>query len=127
MNEPESLRVDKWLWAVRIFKTRSIAATACNNNQVSINGVNVKPSRLIKAGEIINVKKAPIVRTYKVLAILSKRQSAKVVVDYVEDITPTEEIEKLTLSRMQASGFRDKGMGRPTKKDRRSLEDFGFM
>ena len=126
-EEAESIRIDKWLWAVRVFKTRSLASTACNNNQVIINGVHVKPSRTIKAGEIIQVKKAPIIKTYEVLAILSKRQSAKVVVDYIKDITPQEEIDKLQLLRLQSSGYRDKGEGRPTKKDRRSLEDFGFM
>ncbi len=126
-NEHNTIRIDKWLWAVRIYKTRSLANAACNNNQVKVNSVLVKPSRLIHVGDCIQVKKTPIFHTYKVLAILSQRQSAKVVANYVEDITPPEEIEKLKMIRLQKSVFREKGLGRPTKKERRSLEEFGYL
>jgi len=126
-NEHNTIRIDKWLWAVRIYKTRNLANAACNNNQVKVNSVLVKPSRLIHVGDCIQVKKPPISYTYKVLAILSQRKSAKVVADYVEDITPPEEIEKLKMIRLQKSVFREKGLGRPTKKERRSLEEFGYL
>ncbi len=126
-NEHNTIRIDKWLWAVRIYKTRSLANAACNNNQVKVNSVLAKPSRLIHVGDCIQVKKPPISYTYKVLAILSQRKSAKVVADYVEDITPPEEIEKLKMIRLQKSVFREKGLGRPTKKERRSLEEFGYL
>jgi len=121
------LRIDKWLWAVRLYKTRSLAATACNNNQVSIEGVNVKPSRAIKIGDVINVKRPPITRTYKVIDLLEQRQSAKIAAEFIEDITPEEEIDKLQLARLQKAGVRDKGLGRPTKKDRRDIENIGFI
>ncbi|MDA3883558.1 MAG: S4 domain-containing protein [Bacteroidales bacterium] len=127
MLKQDSIRIDKWLWAVRVFKTRSMATSACNKNQVSIDSVHVKPSRTIKKGEVILVKKPPIVRSYKVLDILSQRKSAKVVHDFVEEITPQEEIDKLRTFHMQKIGFREKGLGRPTKKDRRSLDDFGLL
>ncbi|HPY81765.1 MAG: S4 domain-containing protein [Bacteroidales bacterium] len=126
-NEDNTIRIDKWLWAVRIYKTRNLANAACNNNQVKVNSVLVKPSRLIHVGDCIQVKKTPIFHTYKVLAILSQRQSAKVVANYVEDITPPEEIEKLQTMRLQKSVVREKGLGRPTKKERRSLEEFGYL
>lgn len=126
-NEDNTIRIDKWLWAVRIYKTRNLANAACNNNQVKVNSVLVKPSRLIHVGDCVQVKKSPIFYTYKVLAILSQRQSAKVVVNYVEDVTPPEEIEKSQTMRLQKSVVREKGLGRPTKKERRSLEEFGYL
>jgi len=119
-----NLRIDKWLWAVRIFKTRTIAAEACKKKQVSIDGVFVKPSRLVKTGETVTVKKPPISRQYEVLGLLGKRLSAKDVVPFVKDITPEEEIEQLKKIKMGSTGFRPKGLGRPTKKDRRDIENF---
>lgn len=103
IREEENLRVDKWLWAVRIFKTRSQAAEACKKGKVLIDDVQVKPSRVIKKGEVIYVKNPPVTYQFKVLGLLGKRQSAKVVVDYVEDITPEEEKVKLEIKRF--TGF----------------------
>ncbi|MFO7868915.1 MAG: S4 domain-containing protein [Bacteroidales bacterium] len=122
-----TIRIDKWLWAVRIFKTRSLATSACNKNQVRIDSNQVKPSRTIKIGEVVAVKKPPITRTYKVLGILSQRKSAQVVKDFVQEITPDEEIEKLHTIRLQKNVYREKGLGRPTKKDRRTLDDLGLL
>ncbi len=120
----EGVRIDKWLWAVRIFKTRSIAIEEINKNRVLINGYPVKPSRLITIGEELEVKKPPIIRSYKVLGLIDKRVGAKLTPQYVEDITPVEELNKLELARYNRSGVRDKGSGRPTKKERRDLDVF---
>ncbi|MGI6478325.1 MAG: RNA-binding S4 domain-containing protein [Salinivirgaceae bacterium] len=120
----EGVRIDKWLWAVRIFKTRSIAIEEINKNRVLINGYPVKPSRLITIGEELEVKKPPIIRSYKVLGLIDKRVGAKLAPQYVEDITPVEELNKLELARYNRSGVRDKGSGRPTKKERRDLDVF---
>ncbi|HPW67591.1 MAG TPA: RNA-binding S4 domain-containing protein [Salinivirgaceae bacterium] len=120
----EGVRIDKWLWAVRIFKTRTIAIEEIKKNRVLINGFPVKPSRLITIGEELDVKKPPIIRTYKVLGLIENRVGAKLAPQYVEDITPIEELNKLELSRYNRSGIRDKGSGRPTKKERRDLDIF---
>jgi len=118
----KDLRVDKWLWAVRIFKTRSLAADACRKNQVSVEGVFVKASRIIKENEVVKVKKPPFTYTYRVKGLLGNRLSASLVKDFVEDITPEEEIEKMKMSRISFGIFREKGLGRPTKKERRNLD-----
>ena len=123
----ENLRIDKWLWAVRLYKTRSLAATACKNNQVSVAGVYVKTSHIVKIGDVVNVKRPPIVRSYEVLGLLAQRESAKVVVDFVKDVTLQSELQKLEDVKMVFTVYRDKGTGRPTKKDRRALEDFGYL
>lgn len=123
----ENLRIDKWMWAVRLYKTRSLAATACKNNQVSIEGQSVKPSHVVKIGDVVKVKRPPIVRSYEVLGLLAQRESAKVVVDFVKDVTPQSELQKLQDIKMIFPVIRDKGTGRPTKKDRRALEDFGYL
>lgn len=123
----ENLRIDKWLWAVRIFKTRSLAANACKKNQVQIDGVNVKPSRIVNVGDKVHIKTPAITNIYLVKGLLGKRQSAKVVVDYVENITPQDEIDKLRAQRMVKAVTRDPGMGRPSKKDRRDMERFGYI
>ena len=120
----EDIRIDKYLWAVRIYKTRTLATEACGKGQVSINGVSVKASRSVKVSEEIVVRKPPIVRTYKVLGLLNNRLSAEKVKDYLTELTSEEEIKKLELARLQRSGVRDRGTGRPTKKDRRDIEDF---
>jgi len=122
IREEENLRVDKWLWAVRIFKTRSQAAEACKKGKVLIDDVQVKPSRVIKKGEVIYVKNPPVTYQFKVLGLLGKRQSAKVVVDYVEDITPEEEKVKLEIKRFTGFEIRDRGVGRPTKRERRLID-----
>ncbi|MCP5107412.1 MAG: RNA-binding S4 domain-containing protein [bacterium] len=116
-------RIDKWLWAVRVFKTRNMAANACKKGKVLINGTDAKPSHTVKIGEEIEVKFPPISRTYKVLALAEKRMSAKLVPDFMEETTPPQEIKKLKmLHTIPAAGLRDRGTGRPTKKERRDIE-----
>ena len=116
------LRADKFLWAVRIFKTRAIAAEACKKGKVQISGMNIKASREIKAGDILQVKKAPVNYSYEVVAIPKNRVSAKIVGEFILDKTPEDEILKLAAS---DSFFiqRDRGTGRPTKKDRRIIDN----
>ncbi len=116
------VRIDKFLWAVRIYKTRSIAAEACKKGKVTINDMPVKSSRLIKVGEEIDVRIAPITRRFKVLDLAEKRMGAKLTPDFIVDITPADQIEMLELSRLASNANRDRGTGRPTKKDRRDLE-----
>ncbi|MBE9481395.1 MAG: RNA-binding S4 domain-containing protein [Bacteroidetes bacterium] len=123
------LRIDKWLWAVRIFKTRNQAADACKAGKVKIDGSNVKPSREIKINDIITVQIGALTKTIKVTGIIKNRVSAKLAVDYVEDLTPEEEYEKLKLMKEVNFEKRDRGFGRPTKKERRiitKLKKFKF-
>lgn len=117
-------RIDKWLWAARIFKTRTIAAEACKKGRVTINSTQVKASRMIKPGDVIEVRKPPIVYSFKVLQAIEKRVGAKLVKDVLEDVTPREQYEILELSKISGFVNRAKGTGRPTKKDRRDLENF---
>lgn len=117
-------RVDKWLWAVRIFKTRTIAAEACKKGRVMINGQQIKPSRMVKAGDVLQIKKPPITYSFKVLQAIEKRVGAKLVPDVMENVTSAEQYEILELSKVSGFVDRARGMGRPTKKERRSLEDF---
>lgn len=121
MNE---VRVDKWLWAVRIFKTRSVAADACKKGRVMINGVSLKPSRNIREGDVIQVKKAPVTFSFKVIALAEKRMGAKLVPDFMENVTPPEQYEILELNKLSGYVDRQRGAGRPTKKERRDLESF---
>ena len=122
IREEENLRIDKWLWAVRIYKTRSQASEACKKGKVIIDDVQVKPSRTIKRGEVVLVKNPPVTYQYKVLGLLGKRQSAKVIVDYIEDITPEEEKVKLEMKKYAGFEIRDRGVGRPTKRERRLID-----
>ena len=117
-------RIDKWLWAARIFKTRTIAAEACKKGRVSINGAQAKPSRMIKPGDVINVKKSPITYSFKVLQAIEKRVGAKLVPEIMENVTSPEQYELLEMSRVSGFIDRARGTGRPTKKDRRSLDEF---
>lgn len=119
-------RIDKWLWAARIYKTRTIAADACKKGRISINGAQAKPSRMIKPGDVINVKKSPIIYSFKVLQAIEKRVGAKLVPEIMENVTSPEQYELLEMSKISGFIDRAKGTGRPTKKDRRSLDDF-FM
>lgn len=121
MNE---VRIDRWLWAVRIFKTRTIAAEACKKNRISIRGVNVKPARMIKIGDVIEVKKPPVTYSFEVLDLTEKRMGAKLVHGFARNVTPAGGLEILNLQRMTGFVDRARGTGRPTKKDRRDLEDF---
>ncbi len=118
----EKVRIDKWLWAVRIFKTRSLAAEECNKGHVTIGEVHVKPSRELKGGEIVKVRIAPIERHYLVKQLTAKRMSAQLAVDFVEDVTPQESLDLLNAAKAYGFEFRPRGMGRPTKRDRRMIE-----
>lgn len=118
----DEIRLDKYLWAVRIFKTRSDAADAVRNNKVTVNGSYAKPSREVKLGDVIAVRKQQVTYSYKVLDLVSSRQSAKNVPLYCLDITPQEELAKLNVPRETIFVFRDRGTGRPTKKERRELD-----
>jgi Ribosome-associated heat shock protein implicated in the recycling of the 50S subunit (S4 paralog) len=120
------IRIDKWLWAVRIFKTRTIALEACKKNRISVNDVPIKPSRMIKVGDIIQVRKPPITYSFKVLALTSNRIGAKLVPEFLENITPPEQYEILELQKISGFVDRARGTGRPTKKDRRDLDDFSI-
>ena len=116
------VRLDKWLWAVRIFKTRSDAADACRTNRVLVNDAYAKPSREVKVGDVISVKKMPVVYQYRVVELVSSRQPAKNVPLYAADITPQSELDKLNVPRETIFIVRDRGTGRPTKKERRELD-----
>lgn len=119
---PERYRIDKWLWAMRIFKTRTLAAEACKKGRIIVNGIEAKPSREVKTGEMILVRKLPVVYTVKVKALTHNRLPAQRVPEFMEDLTTPEELTKLKLN--DSSFFkRDKGTGRPTKKERRLLDD----
>ena len=118
------VRIDKWMWATRIFKTRTIAAEACKKNRVMIQGVNVKASRMIKVGDVIHVRKPPITYSFKVLEVTERRMGAKMVPQYLENVTTADQYEILELNKISGFVDRAKGMGRPTKKDRRELEQF---
>ena len=118
----EDVRLDKYLWAVRIFKTRSDAADAVRNNRVLVNGSYAKPSREVREGDIITVKRMPVTYQYKVLDLVSSRQPAKNVPSYCLNITPQEELDKLTVPRETIFVFRERGTGRPTKKERREID-----
>ena len=121
MNE---VRIDKWMWATRIFKTRTIAVEACKKGRISINNVTIKPSRMIKIGDVIEVRKPPITYSFKVLDLTQNRVGAKLVPNFLKNVTPPEQYEILELSRISGFIDRAKGTGRPTKKDRRNIDDF---
>jgi len=118
----EDIRLDKYLWAVRIFKTRSDAADAVRNNKVLVNGNTCKPSREVKIGDEIEVKRMPAVYRYKVVDLVSSRQPAKNVSQFCLNITPQSELDKLAAPRETVFVFRDRGTGRPTKKERREID-----
>ncbi len=122
MGNDSAVRLDKWLWAVRIFKTRSDAADACRTNKVLVNGSYVKPSREVRIGDTITVKKMPVVYTYRVVALVSSRQPAKEVPNYAENLTPQEELDKLFVPKLTIFVQRDRGTGRPTKRERREID-----
>ena len=115
------VRVDKWLWAVRIYKTRSQAAEACKKGRILIDDQPVKASRVLKINDIVQLKKPPLLYSFKVLGLLGKRLSAKLIREYAENITPEEEMEKLKV-RETFYIIRDRGAGRPTKKERRTID-----
>lgn len=117
-------RIDKWLWAARIFKTRTIAAAACKKGQITLRGAQLKPSRIIKVGDVIEVRKPPITYSFKVLQAIERRVGARLIPEILEDVTPPQQYELLEMSKISGFVNRAKGTGRPTKKDRRSLDEF---
>ena len=121
MNE---VRIDKWLWAMRIFKTRTVATEACKKGRVLMGGVAVKPSRTIKEGDIINVRKPPVTYSFRVKALAQNRLGARLVPEYMENITPKSELDLLDVVRISGCIDRRKGLGRPTKREGRDLAEF---
>ena len=119
----EEVRIDKYLWSIRVFKTRSEATVACNGGKVRLNGSDVKPSKAVKPGDVIVVRKGTVTYTYKVLALIDKRQGPKLVPEYVENQTPQSELDKLRAPVETFFLKRDRGTGRPTKKDRRQMDN----
>lgn len=118
------IRIDKYLWAVRLYKTRSLASEECKKGKVTINGMNVKPSREIKEGETIQLRRPPITRSYKIIALAENRMAAKLVPEFMVETTPTSELEILDAQKIMSIDNRERGTGRPTKKDRRDMDDF---
>ena len=121
MNEA---RIDKWLWAARIFKTRSIAVDAIKNGRVTIKGVNVKPSLMVKEGEVVSVRKPPVTYSFKILKTIEQRVGAKLLPEIYENVTPADQYELLEMNRISGFVNRQRGTGRPTKKERRALDEF---
>ena len=120
----EQARIDKWLWAARIFKTRSLAADACKNGRVSINNVNVKPSHMVKVGDTVNVRKPPVTYSFKILKTIEQRVGAKLIPEIYENVTSPDQYELLEMNRISGFVDRGRGTGRPTKKERRALDAF---
>ena len=119
----EEVRIDKYLWAIRVFKTRTEATDACKGGKIRVNGADTKPSKMVKAGDVIVARKGAVTYTYKVISLVDKRQGAKLVPLYAENLTPQEELAKLRAPVETFCLKRDRGAGRPTKKDRRQMED----
>ncbi len=117
-------RVDKYLFAMRLYKTRSLAAEDCKKGRVQLGGVELKPSRTLRVGDVFTVRKNPITYTYKVLQLSENRLGAKLVPEYMQDITTPDQLEILELAQLAGKTGRDRGTGRPTKKDRRDIEEF---
>jgi ribosome-associated heat shock protein Hsp15 len=122
MTDNKSVRIDKFLWAVRLFKTRTLAANACRMGRVMINNTTIKPSRQLEGNEILTLRKPPVTYTYRITGLTENRVAAKLVAGYLEDLTPGEEKMKLEISHSGPSAYRKKGSGRPTKKDRRVID-----
>ena len=120
---PEA-RIDKWMWAARIFKTRTIAAEACKKGRISINGAQAKPARMVKPGDVIQVRKPPVTYSFKVLQAIEKRVGAKLVPEIMENVTTPDQYELLEMSKISGFIDRARGTGRPTKKERRDLDEF---
>ena len=118
------VRIDKWLWAVRLFKTRTLAAEACKKGKVIIQNVQVKPSRNVKVGDVVCIKRNPILFSFKVIALAENRMNAKLVAGFMENVTTADQLELIEMAKLAGQSGRDRGTGRPTKKERRSLEEF---
>ncbi len=124
MSDNKTIRIDKFLWAVRLYKTRSIASDECRKGRIIIREVQVKPSRIILSDEIILVKKPPVNHTFRVIEPIENRVSAKIAGQFIEDLTPEAEKAKLVISKSGGTGQRQRGTGRPTKKERRLIDKF---
>jgi ribosome-associated heat shock protein Hsp15 len=124
MSGNDEIRIDKFLWAVRIYKTRSSASEACRKGRILIGDVQVKPSRIVKENEIVVVKKLPVIFSYRIIKVIENRVAAKVVHLYIDDITPENEKAKLVNREVGGFVYRDRGAGRPTKKERRNIDRF---
>ena len=118
----EEVRIDKYLWSIRVYKTRSEATDACKGGKIRLNGGDVKPSKTVKVGDVLVARKGPVTYTYKVLQLVDKRQGARLVPVYAENLTPQEELDKLRAPVETFFLKRDRGAGRPTKKDRRQMD-----
>ena len=119
----EEVRIDKYLWSIRVYKTRSEATDACKGGKIRLNGGDVKPSKTVKVGDVLVARKGPVTYTYKVLQLVDKRQGARLVPVYAENLTPQEELDKLRAPVETFFLKRDRGAGRPTKKDRRQMDE----
>lgn len=124
MTTNDNTRIDKWLWMLRIFKTRSLATEECKKGRVKVNDTEAKPSKEVRIGDTVTVRKSPVVYSYIVKGAPKSRVGAKLVDDYLENITPEEELSKLEPDFMAFQGYRNRGLGRPTKKERRTLDEF---
>jgi ribosome-associated heat shock protein Hsp15 len=122
MADRKDIRIDKFLWSVRIYKTRSIASDECRKGRIIINDIQVKPSRTVLKDEILTVKKPPVIYSYRIIEPIENRVSAKLVEQFIEDITTVEEKAKLDIRQVGGIVYRDKGTGRPTKKERRLID-----
>lgn len=120
----EEVRIDKWLWATRIFKTRTIASDACKKGRVTINGVTVKPSHTIKVGTVVDVRKPPVTYSFQVIGLVENRVGAKLVPNYLKNLTSRDQYELLEMVKISGFVNRQKGLGRPTKKEGRELAEF---
>lgn len=118
----EEVRIDKFIWAVRLYKTRSLAGEECKKNRVLINGSTVKSSRMVRVGDVVDIVKPPVTFSYKVLDLAEKRMGAKLVPGFIKDITTAEQIEVLEMQKLSYSLGRAKGSGRPTKRERRDID-----
>ena len=125
MKAPDAVRLDKWLWAVRIYKTRSLATAACREGRVKIEGQPAKPAREVRVNDLIVARNGDITRTMKVIKLLGQRVGAPAVKEFAQDLTPASEYQKPKDPVLQPLFHRPKGMGRPTKKDRRQMGNFG--
>jgi ribosome-associated heat shock protein Hsp15 len=124
MPDNKTIRIDKFLWSVRLYKTRSIASDECRKGRILIKDVPVKPSRIVSKDEIIIVKKPPVTYTFRVIEPVENRVSAKIAATFIEDLTPEAEKAKLEISKSGGTGHRQRGTGRPTKKERRLIDRF---
>jgi ribosome-associated heat shock protein Hsp15 len=122
--ELTEVRIDKWLWAMRIFKTRTIAADECRKGRIYIDGIEAKPSRSVKVNEVITIRKPPVIYSFRITALADRRMGAKLVSNYIENLTPQEELQKIDLLKLSVNNNRERGTGRPTKRERRQMDGF---